>query len=84
MNRIIASLRYRINRFFGQLSKPTMVYGYKRADGLFLKNTRISTSTAIISPETLRIEDHVLSDTLISSKQVILSLLVKGFKLRTL
>jgi len=59
MNRIIASLRYRINRFFGQLSKPTMVYGYKRADGLFLKNTRISTSTAIISPETLRIEDHV-------------------------
>lgn len=56
---LLHSLRYRINRFFAQLSKPTMVYGYHSSDGTKLKNTRISTSTAIICPETLHICDNV-------------------------
>ena len=56
---LLQSIRYRIHRFFAQLSKPTMVYGYRSSDGQNLKNTRISTSTAIICPETLYIEDNV-------------------------
>ena len=59
MNRIFNSLFYRIHRYFARLSAPVMVYGYKRVDGLFLKNTRISTSTIIVSPEHLILEDHV-------------------------
>ncbi|MBP1673484.1 MAG: acyltransferase [Bacteroidetes bacterium] len=59
MNRIFNSFVYRLHRFFARLSAPVMVYGYKRFDGLFLKNTRISTSTIIVSPENLMIEDHV-------------------------
>jgi len=56
---LLHSIRYRIHRFFAHLSQPTMVYGYRSSDGKKLKNTRISTSTAIICPETLQIEDNV-------------------------
>ena len=56
---LIHSIRYRIHRFFAQLSKPTMVYGYRSSDGTKLKNTRISTSTAMICPQTLHICDNV-------------------------
>ena len=56
---LIHSIRYRIHRFFAQLSKPTMVYGYRSSDGTKLENTRISTPTDIICPETLHICDNV-------------------------
>jgi acetyltransferase-like isoleucine patch superfamily enzyme len=59
MKRILKSLTYRIHKFFASLNKPIIVYGYHRFDGKFLKYTRVSSSTAIISPETLDIADHV-------------------------
>ena len=59
MNRILKSLSYRIHKLFASLNKPIIVYGFKRHDGTFLKNTRVSSSTAIVCPETLEISDHV-------------------------
>jgi acetyltransferase-like isoleucine patch superfamily enzyme len=56
---LLNSVRYRIHRFFAQLSKPTMVYGYRSPSGKKLKNTRVGSTTAIICPETLQMEDHV-------------------------
>jgi len=41
-------------------SRPFMVYGYKRKiDGKYLKNTRISSSSIILNPEKLKIENNV-------------------------
>lgn len=59
MSSLLNSLKYRIHKFFAALSKPLIIYGYRRADGTFLKDTRISTSSVIISPETLQIADNV-------------------------
>lgn len=59
MNKLLNSIQYRLHRFFAKLSKPTIIYGFKKSDGQFLKNTRISSSTAIISPESIDIEDNV-------------------------
>lgn len=36
-----------------------MVYGWRRADGVWLPHTRISTHTHIESPQALDIDDHV-------------------------
>ncbi|HPE40771.1 MAG TPA: acyltransferase [Bacteroidales bacterium] len=58
-NKLFRSIQYRIRRFFAGLSKPTMIYGYRSHNGVYLKDTRISTSTAIVSPENLDIADHV-------------------------
>jgi len=59
MGHLFHSVSFRIHRFFAKLSKPLVVYGYKNKDGRFLKDTRISTSTVIIAPENLTIEDNV-------------------------
>jgi len=42
-----------------KLFKPTMIGGFKRFDGVFLKKTRISNTTFIDHPERLLIEDNV-------------------------
>jgi acetyltransferase-like isoleucine patch superfamily enzyme len=44
---------------FARLYKPLMIGGYRRHDGLWLKNTRISNSTFIDHPENLDISDNV-------------------------
>lgn len=46
-------------RCFAALKRPFIVYGYYcRGDRKFRKNTRISSSASIISPERLSIGDH--------------------------
>ncbi len=59
MRKLLNSFKYRILKLFASLSKPIIIYGYRRSDGKYLKDTRISSSTAIISPETLDISDNV-------------------------
>lgn len=59
MSKILKSITYRIHRFFAGLNKPIIVYGYKRNDGVFLKDTRIGSTSAIVCPETLSIQDNV-------------------------
>lgn len=39
--------------------RPRMIYGYKRHDDVFLKNTRIGSTTTIGNKEKFRIEDNV-------------------------
>jgi acetyltransferase-like isoleucine patch superfamily enzyme len=41
------------------LTRPRMIYGYKRNDGLYLKNTRISNTVYIGNKEKFYIEDNV-------------------------
>lgn len=59
MSSLLNSITYRIHKLFASLSKPVIIYGYRRTDGTFLKDTRMSTSTVIICPETLQIADNV-------------------------
>jgi acetyltransferase-like isoleucine patch superfamily enzyme len=50
----------KILNFLSVFSRPYMVYGYtSKYNGKFLKNTRISSSTAINSPQNLNIADNV-------------------------
>ena len=42
-----------------KLSGPRTVWGYVRADGVYLPDTRISNHSQIVSPERLDIGDHV-------------------------
>ncbi|MBC8487846.1 MAG: acyltransferase [Bacteroidetes bacterium] len=53
------SIKYRIWKKFAFLTQPRMIWGYKRYDGIYLKNTRISNTTFIDNPDKLKIEDHV-------------------------
>ena len=42
-----------------RLSGPRTVWGFVRADGVYLPDTRISNHSQIVSPERLDIGDHV-------------------------
>lgn len=55
MKRIFSFLSNRIMN----MTKPHMIYGYRRFDGEFLKNTRISNTVSIGFPQKLHIEDNV-------------------------
>jgi acetyltransferase-like isoleucine patch superfamily enzyme len=46
-------------RYWARLFGPRMVYGWRRADGVWLAHTRISTHTIIDHPQKLMIGDHV-------------------------
>ncbi|MBL4658376.1 MAG: acyltransferase [Flavobacteriales bacterium] len=48
-----------IRYYFARYRKPTMIFGYKNAAGIYLKDTRISNSTRIDTPENLNIADNV-------------------------
>ncbi len=53
------NIKYRIWKKFAFLTRPRMIWGYKRYDGIYLENTRISNTTFIDNPNKLDIEDHV-------------------------
>lgn len=53
------NLKSWIRRKFVYITKPRMIGGYKRYDGIYLKNTRISNTTFIDNLENLEIEDNV-------------------------
>jgi acetyltransferase-like isoleucine patch superfamily enzyme len=55
LSKVFNRLKYKFNIFF----QPQMISGYKRHDGVFLKETRISNTTYIGNPEKLQIEDNV-------------------------
>jgi acetyltransferase-like isoleucine patch superfamily enzyme len=48
-----------LQRCWRALVGPRMLYGWRRADGVWLAHTRISNATRIELPERLHIEDHV-------------------------
>ena len=52
-------IRRKLLFWMNKLFKPTMIGGFKRFDGVFLKKTRISNTTFIDHPERLLIEDNV-------------------------
>jgi acetyltransferase-like isoleucine patch superfamily enzyme len=55
LNRIGKKIKFEIAR----MVRPHMIGGYKRFDGRYLRETRISNTTFIDSPENLDIGDHV-------------------------
>lgn len=48
-----------LQRFWRALAAPRMLYGWRRADGVWLVHTRVSSSTRVENPERLDIGDHV-------------------------
>ncbi len=52
-------LKNKISYKLLKIFHPQMIYGYKSADGNFLKHTRISNTTDIECKEKLKIEDNV-------------------------
>jgi acetyltransferase-like isoleucine patch superfamily enzyme len=52
-------MRELLNRFWRAATGPRMLYGWREADGAWRAHTRISSSTRIESPATLRLADHV-------------------------
>lgn len=48
-----------IKRQLARLYKPRMIWGYRRMDNVYLKNTRIANTTFIDGPEGLDIADYV-------------------------
>ena len=53
------SLKYTLWKKFAFLTQPRMIWGYRRHDGRYLKNTRISNTVFIDHPGQLHIDDHV-------------------------
>ena len=53
--RVWQPLKTVLSRLFG----PRTVWGFVRADGVYLPDTRISNHSQIVSPERLDIGDHV-------------------------
>jgi len=53
------SIKYKIWKRFAFLTSPRMIWGFKRYDGKYLKNTRISNTTFIDNQDKLKIEDNV-------------------------
>ncbi len=56
---VLQGLRELFNRWWRGLFAPRMLYGWRRADGLYLPHTRISSSTVVDTPAQLDIQDHV-------------------------
>jgi acetyltransferase-like isoleucine patch superfamily enzyme len=52
-------MRETFNRLWRVLFSPRMLYGWRRADGIWLAHTRIASSTHIEAPVSLDIADHV-------------------------
>lgn len=52
-------MREWLQRCWRALVGPRMLYGWRRADGVWLTHTRISTATRVEAPQRLFIEDHV-------------------------
>jgi acetyltransferase-like isoleucine patch superfamily enzyme len=53
------SVKYWIWKKFALLTRPRMIWGFKRNDGTYLKKTRISNTTFVDSPNKLHINDNV-------------------------
>ena len=52
-------MREYLQRWWRSLTAPRMLYGWRRADGIWLAHTRISNATRIENPQRLDIADHV-------------------------
>lgn len=52
-------MREWLQRAWRALVAPRMLYGWRRGDGVWLPNTRISSATRVESPAALDIGDHV-------------------------
>lgn len=53
------NIKHRILKKLAFLTRPRMIWGFKRYDGKYLKNTRISNTTFIDNQNKLTIEDNV-------------------------
>ena len=52
-------IKNKLIKVISPLINPTIIYGYKRADGVFLPNTRIGNSTHIGNKENFIVHDNV-------------------------